>query len=450
MPNHNEGPIQPQTPNEQAAAQQPPPPVKQQMGSVVYNVEFNDSVLSTKTWSNARYDGCKTETQVINKHTRGDVSYGKSPAVQNYTRNIYLVDQIIPASGSNTLVPFTDFSYAMVTNYITVNEDDTISENKYDLSTEDTKEGFQRVFQKDFIPNTKCKIWILDEDIANTLKPEYDVYYSQGRLTKIASFSNLEQENSANGSDAGITSGRLIIVGEDITEPFCSFSIENNTMAPESWVGPYGNISTGSIVKKFFEATEESYQASTSNRYFITLTQGPLFAGRDPSISPTAILTGSIGTNLNFPIKAMTGSYIIPALSQLSTAEFYKTQHTNDIYYITTMEKYPLIKPYFDAAYGDRDEGLYYMGYFISRLNQDIPSVLINLSKAELPYGLVPGNLVGTIFQSLPGRGGPKCVVIPENLHPYIKDNIKFFLSRAGLYSSTQPLTINQENNQLS
>ena len=59
---------------------------KKQIGEVDYNVEFNDSVLSTKTWSNPRYDGCETKTQELNKFTNGDITYGKRAAVQKYSR----------------------------------------------------------------------------------------------------------------------------------------------------------------------------------------------------------------------------------------------------------------------------------------------------------------------------------------------------------------------------
>ena len=68
---------------------------KKQIGDVDYNVEFNDSVLSTKTWNNPRYDGCKTETQILNKFTPGDTTYGKTPSVQEYSRNIYIGKTII-------------------------------------------------------------------------------------------------------------------------------------------------------------------------------------------------------------------------------------------------------------------------------------------------------------------------------------------------------------------
>ena len=95
--------------------------------------------------------------------------------------------------------------------------------------------------------------------------------------------------------------------------------------------------------------------------------------------------------------------------------------------------------------------GLRGVSFFISKLNDNIPSILVNLPKDEhLPNGLVPGNYIGGNFVADPSAlQGPKFVVIPENIHPFIKDNIKYFLIKAGLMAENQNLTINTQNRQL-
>jgi hypothetical protein len=92
------------------------------------------------------------------------------------------------------------------------------------------------------------------------------------------------------------------------------------------------------------------------------------------------------------------------------------------------------------------------ISYYTSKLNTSIPSILVNLPKNEhLPNGLVPGNYVGSNFVPDPSTlQGPKFVIIPENIHPYIKDNIKYFLIKSGLMAENQSLTINPKNRQLS
>jgi len=420
---------------------------KKQIGDIDYNVEFNDSVLSTKTWNNPRYDGCETKTQELNKFTTGDITYGKKTAVQKYTRNIYIGDNIISCSGSDdpNLVPFSDFSYLMTTKYITVNEDDTIGEKRFRAGVPDEKRGFYRSFLEDFTPGTQCQVYLLNEGVNNSLDDGYDVYFSDGRLKKIAQFSNLNQEDDANGviSPSG---ERLFIFSDDIADRFVSFSIFDNSYLPENYGGVVGDISEGSIVEDFFQSTANSYQLSQDNRYFFTLTQGINF----PNI------TGSKGTSLDYPILAQTGSGIIPSLAQLSTAEYYTIKSAFDLRYVNLVDKYKFIKPHFDDNYGDFGGytygDAYYMGYYVSRLNNSIPSILVNLPKYEhLPNGLVPGNYVGGNFVADPSTlQGPKFIVIPENIHPYIKDNIKYFLTKAGLAEENNSLTINPKNRQLS
>ena len=93
------------------------------------------------------------------------------------------------------------------------------------------------------------------------------------------------------------------------------------------------------------------------------------------------------------------------------------------------------------------------LDYYVSKLDDSIPSVLVKLEKTtELPNGLMAGQSFSeNQFYVDPGiEAGPKFVIIPDNLHPYIKNNIKYFLIKAGLASENESLTINPQNRQLS
>ena len=57
------------------------------------------------------------------------------------------------------------------------------------------------------------------------------------------------------------------------------------------------------------------------------------------------------------------------------------------------------------------------MGVVI-QFHTSIPSLLVNLNK-ELEY---PG-----------GKGSQPLVILPETLHPFIKDNLVHFMAKAGL-----------------
>ena len=75
--------------------------------------------------------------------------------------------------------------------------------------------------------------------------------------------------------------------------------------------------------------------------------------------------------------------------------------------------------------------------WLVSKLNDDNPSLLVELNRD----------------QQLPnGTGKKEFVVIPNNLHPFIKDNLEFFLIRAGIDISgdaSQYLKLDETNRNL-
>ena len=75
--------------------------------------------------------------------------------------------------------------------------------------------------------------------------------------------------------------------------------------------------------------------------------------------------------------------------------------------------------------------------FLISKLNDDNPSLLVELNKdQQLPNGL----------------GDKEFIVIPENLHPFIKDNLEYFLTRAGINVSgdaSQYVALDETNRNL-
>lgn len=403
---------------------------KKQIGEVDYNVEFNDSVLSTQTWNNPRYNGSKTETQVLNKYTAGDTTYGTKTAVQKYTRNIYVGDYITACSGSDdpNLVPFPDFSYLMSTKYITVNEDDTVEEKRFRAGVPDEKRGFYRSFLEDFTPGTRCQVYLLNEGINNSLDDEYYIYFNEGRLKKILFFRNTEEDTDIKLTKVG---GILIpnlgwrIIMQDLGNPAYlpgTASIFTNTETTFTYTGSYigtdiSGASAGNILGEIFRNIE--LKSIEGSRYFTTIITGSSTFEINPDveyISNVGIKTSEIMSAV-FPILGGSQGYVINS------------------------SKYDL------RALGSLDT----LSYFISKLNDNIPSILVNLPKYEhLPNELSPGNYVGGNFVADPNTlQGPKFVIIPENIHPYIKDNIKYFLTKAGLMAENQNLTLNTQNKQL-
>lgn len=399
---------------------------KLEIGAKSYNIEFNDSVLSTQGWSNPRYNGSKTTTQRLNQYNDGDTTYGKTTAIQQYSRNIYIGDYIASCSGSDdpNLVPFADFSYLMTTKYITINEDDSVEEKRFRSSIPDEKNGFYRPFLYDFTPGTKCQIILLNENVNNSLDDQYEIFFNEGRLKALTyyrvdifdgTYQNDPYYQAGTQIEGGLFKslpGTLFALDEDLDG---EAKIYNNTELKSTYTGSnIGSILTesSSILNGVYNSIGEKVRNSVDERYFVTL---------------------------------ITGSNLTPQInSSLTKNEALKTIEITE--YVSDLKIFRVMKKY------NYPEDMSKISYYTSKLNSTIPSLLVNLDKNEvLPNGLVPGQEVGGSFVADPGSlQGPKFVVLPENIHPYIKENIKYFLTKAGLIVTSETLTINPKNRQLS
>tara|TARA_Y100000389_G_scaffold91916_1_gene88527 strand:+ start:867 stop:2174 length:1308 start_codon:yes stop_codon:yes gene_type:complete len=156
--------------------------------------EFNDSVLSTKAWNSSRYDGKQLQASQINLATRDDVGNdSRTPIVQKYTRNIYIGSRIIGMQAGNvedgSLLNFDGFSYITVHEFITVNDDLTITKRSVRGDKPNTnfnnKKGFYKSWYQDFPLGSTCEIKVLDRKVEQSLKPSYRIYNNSGQLQKL-------------------------------------------------------------------------------------------------------------------------------------------------------------------------------------------------------------------------------------------------------------------------
>ena len=398
------------------------------IGSRDYNVEFNDSVFETKAWQSSRYDGQGLNGAQINKWTEGDITYGKTPVVRNVSRNIYIGNAIIDlnpetdnqsnAIGDNTLTPFKNFSYVTINQYFTVNNDDTISERNFDGSDLDSKRGFYDSFYEDFPIGGTTQIQFLDDSVPNLLNDSYTVYFNQGRLQKTIGYQNI------NEAQVGYLTGsgefyRIFFSPGTIDG---TFTIYNQPLINE--ISPTSFKNTTSISTGFWEDFTDNlfaYKTGSFNtrRLFLTINSG---SGSDSGLIP--IQTNN-DDNGNFPTRN---------LAEVSTVEiggFNGIQNRDMIF----SPKFNLNQQYYKAFTGPVDTEEFGGSFYLSLLNDSIPSLLLYLQDTQYPQGT--GNL--------------PFIVIPSNLHPYIKDNLLYFLSQAGvdIGNRTPPTQIYAQNRQL-
>jgi len=214
--------------------QNPPTFTAVTTGSKEFSVEINDAVFETKGWRNSRYDGSITKTTTLNKlDSSNDITYGKTTAIQKYSRNIYIGTNIVgmddqTSQEDSTLTTFPNFSYLQTNAFITIDEDNEVSKTEIEanLSNPDAKRGFYRAFYEDFPIGDTCKVITLDESLKQNLEDFYSIYFNGGRLQHLVRFDHngegydayyIKSENTFQYADqSGFISASSDIINKDI------------------------------------------------------------------------------------------------------------------------------------------------------------------------------------------------------------------------------------------
>ena len=430
--------------------------ILEESNSVKY--EFNDSVLTTKAWNSSRYDGRQLSGSKLNKFTAGDSSYGLTPVVRNLTRTFYISSDITSLGNTgvridradgdiiedtenpiedDSLQYIPDFSYVIINKSVTINKDNSIKVT--DLSTFNTspgginrRTGFDREFQTNIPDGSFIGLKNLDADIKDRSNTSYKVYFNAGRLQPM--FIGINNRTavtavSASKNSFHCTNNALINDGSTIFVPnmakLKSFlpptvPVTNTDLTPFIRVG-------GSIINSILGNLD------SNERFFVTLlkTEG------EAAPSPDAKDITPIRTTI---VRSISGSdVILPTqnLAELSTAEI--ASHDLGSANSTLSKRFSFNQNYGlkDDVSGNPDPANFSGSFAISHLNEEKPALLLNLTKeVEFPEGI----------------GRTPLVIIPETLHPYIKDNIPQFMARAGfdIGNITQVNTLDETNRNLS
>jgi hypothetical protein len=444
--------------------------------SIETNFDFNDTILTTKGWNSSRYDGKQLSGAKINEFTEGDSTYGKSPVIERYTRNIYIGNEVVSLNNDsiedNTLLPINNFSYIQSNYYITVNEDGSITHNRLKPTTLRSfkKTGFYQSFYDDFPLGKGCRLIIYDPSVKNNLKPSYPIYFNGGQLQQLIKYYvdhvsfiaqspsieyvfdelnftdkyDIETFVSTNntikfkgyGYEFGDSGEAWIHAGVTVLNfpLFRRFYPGNNIIPPPITVnpGPLALHSHIDVYKKAFEYKNNSDYIN-DKRFFLSIME-----------------SGSSGSPLT-PIRTIASGSVIDAsspfrtnnLAEISTVEITSASIENStpagggdlIWHVSP--KTGLNQEYGTTDYSS-DGGTNSIRpaiaksapVIISQVDDSVPSLLVNLDKSvELKDG--PGDL--------------PFIIVPENLHPYIEDNLTFYLSKAGINVSGDATQTNEE-----
>jgi hypothetical protein len=399
-----------------------------------FNFQFNDSLLSSKAWNSSRYDGKQLQASKINLATTNDIgNNNKTPIIQKYSRNLYIGNGIIGLDRNNPedddLLQFgEDFCYLQTNEYITINDDDTITFNRLEEVNEDLlykKSGFYRAFYEDFKIGEEAKVILGDKSAKDRLKSSYPIFFNGGQLQSCFVFrpnTNLFANSSNMGGYDPDGNQEFSFVGPDLGH---TLFFENETIIRQFYTGSIAGKGVqgedaNTILNKAFEFKANSIYKG-DKRFFLTFASGSL-----GTVSAGPIFHHNLGIiRTNETGSVPDGGPILDTknLAELSTIEIITQKSTissttrlvgsskfsgNQVYKSMDPSPTPTLTP---PAFASGS-------VIISKAEDATPSLLVELNKViELPNGI----------------GDKPFVIIPNNLHPHIKDNIIFYLTKAGI-----------------
>ena len=431
------------------------------------DVEFDDELIDLAGWNNPRYDGSKLTGAKINEYNEGDVTYGLNPVVEQKSAAIYFGKSLIGADEEDDdLVTIKNHSYLDIEKIMLINKytDDITT---IDLKNEDYN-GINGYIANDLKNGSGFNIELLDDKITHKLKDSYKAKFNQGYLKKIVEHKGKNETGNTFGE--GIQAGFIDV---SANEP-STYSNGSNTQN----VFVYGNY------------------GNTMNNDTLTLKSNPLTRQIWPTKNTFGLLgfnTGSfdfvnsgmqqLGTFINsmlIPIASESQYRLFGTLNlgQKQQAGNYTASFNSGIKSISTfeidLEKYDTTDSvqvssslYIDGVNRTIDHPNYYLLPIMQGphdlMTSGIPSgnggTTGNASQAGTPttavelryYWSGDGNQ-NAIYQisyleetnviiadidkpsELANDVGDKgFIIIPDNIDKDIRDNLGFYLDKAGL-----------------
>ncbi len=398
------------------------------IGDKIYNLEINDSEFEREGWKNARYKGSKLKATQINKFNEGDISFANQPVIEQYSKTVYvfnqanhsfeildnvfyptidefgqtLSDQRIVGSSQFTIDRAVTFTVGNPVNFSQIEPGINEDESNYIY--------FDRLIKTDLAMFNSCSVRFFDNSNNGFVKPSYVVGHNRGKFLPAAAFFLSSSEGTKIQSD----------LKGDISPPSVHFDVNNGARLyinpnVEEWFiaqtgasGSQGTLSsndiTGSIAitithsgsadgSAVNSSTGYSYglskEINKDNNYFISFNKG---------------LQG-VGTNNEKNI-----------LKAFDIREF-EFSGSN----IATHNNYAVLK----IRTLSKDGGNFYQSYTEANEQEFILYKRINKN-----------NIIHLNFNfdtEAPAGEGNGGIIIPDNLHPKIKEQLNVYLSNAGL-----------------
>ena len=388
------------------------------IGNKSYTVEINDSEFEREGWKRGRYKGSKLTSAKINKFTPGDITYGKEPVIEQYTKTVYIFNQANNSFATNAGIfyPTTDeFNQTLpnkqiigATNFkidravtFTVGNPRDFSQIEPGADKEDPSfHYFDTLLKTDLALFNSCSVRFFDNVNNGFIKPKYVVGYNKGEFSPAAAYF-LDEEATATGVSASAGEDNFIYNLNNDGRLYINPNVEDWFIAQDGASGSEGTINGGNTAITINDMGSTT-AVNSAEGYFFGLSSR---LGNKKDSYYISFDKGNQGVGI-FNQKNIIKAFDIHELED-SGSNFNAT--TNKVN-IKTTGRYG--STFVGTYNNDRSEE--YILFREKKTNNNI----------HLDFNLIIEAPAGV------GNGG---VIIPDNLHPAIKESLNVYLGNAGL-----------------
>ena len=174
-------------------------------------VSGNATPSQDSTWG---YNETQVSRSAIipEKESVGDITYGKTPVIENYSNAIFFGNTVYGYQQSDVFPgPGPDYSYIKLEKAYVFNSDDD-SFFVQEIKSEGEDRSFQNFMQSTFPWATDFRIKLLDYEQENNLKTSYGTHWNRGYFSEIATYTTESANRTSSGHYPG--TGKDFVVGD--------------------------------------------------------------------------------------------------------------------------------------------------------------------------------------------------------------------------------------------
>jgi len=424
-----------------------------------FDVEFDDALLDLEGWKNPRYAGSKLTAAKINEYTAGDTTYGLNPVITNKTTALYIGNTLIGAEEEDEqYVYIKNHSYVDINRILLI--DPYTDEVTIIDDSQEEFEPFHRFITTDLPTGGSFNIKLLDFAVQNSLKGPYHVKMNKGWLLRTLKYTPYYSQSDGGAGD------NLFFISEPGSAKLMEFIfLSKTTSNTTKGYGP--SYISSSITRNKY--VDEYYPLSSSTTFMETdpiHSPKPTWQGVSHFIiSGTQHLGANIDKNYEMHLTLHEGSYdFAPGMNDersISTFEIDKRAiHSNkgsstmDIYPSSIALKGSGVDKRFTPTFSSSHDSFNTYNLDVGASSTVSYATKDIYTKGELtPTGSYSGSysyelswldrshtLISNIDKEselYDGIGEKGFVIIPEQTDTRIKDNIDYYLEKAGLITKT-------------